>query len=315
MTARIIMKLLVESVRATTPEVAHISLVHPLRPQLPEWTPGAHVDLRLPDGKIRQYSLCGDPTDRTRYEIAVKRADDGRGGSSWIHRQVLEGSTVHVSAPRNNFPLVQQAQRHVFVAGGIGVTPFVAMTRALASESQDFDLHLCARSAADAPLLDRLREQCGERLHCWFSSEARRFDTAALGAPAEGTHVYACGPERLVSSLTTALAETGWPSEQIHIERFAATLDENFKPEPFEARIASTGQMLHVPADRSLLDVLRENGFSMPSSCEMGVCGSCECGYSDGVVLHRDASLPLSKRQDRMMPCVSRARVSLTLAL
>lgn len=315
MAARIIMKLRVESIRASTPEVAHIGLVHPLRPELPEWTPGAHVDFRLPDGKIRQYSLCGDPSDRSRYEVAIKREEQGRGGSKWVHENLALGTIAHVSAPRNNFPLAAGATRHVFVAGGIGITPFVAMVRMLAAEGEDFILHLCARSAEDAPLLNLLRGICGARLQCWFSSERRRFDPAVLGGPVQGTHIYSCGPERLVGSLQAALDVAGWPAEQIHIERFAATLDENFKPEPFEALIESTGQMLHVPADRSLLDVLREHGFPLPSSCEMGVCGSCECGYRDGVVLHRDSSLPLSKRQDRMIPCVSRARGSLTLAL
>jgi vanillate O-demethylase ferredoxin subunit len=120
-------------------------------------------------------------------------------------------------------------------------------------------------------------------------------------------------PHRLVDSVRAHLS--GWPEEQVHAEVFQATPDENFKAEPFEATIASSGQRLLVPAEKSLLEVLRENGFSMPSSCELGICGSCECGYREGVVLHRDKVLPVSRRQDRMMPCVSRARVAVTLDL
>ena len=315
MTARLIMKLRVASARLSTPEVLHLSFEHPLRPTLPEWTPGAHVDLRLPDGKIRQYSLCGDPADETRYEIAIKREDKGRGGSNWAHGNLKVGEIAHVSAPRNNFPLQPDAARSLFVAGGIGVTPFVAMTRELTRMGQPFDLHFCSRSTELAPLLPELVSICGPSLKTWFSADGRRFDPSSIGEPRAGAHLYACGPQTLVDAVRDAALSKGWPESQIHIEVFQATLDENFKPEPFDARIASTGEVLHVPADRSLLDILNENGFAMPSSCELGVCGSCVCGYSDGIVIHRDSMLPVAARQDRMTPCVSRARVEVTLDL
>lgn len=315
MTARLVMKLRVADARPETPDVLRVALVHPLRPELPAWTPGAHVDLRLPDGAVRQYSLCGDPADRTRYEVAIKREADGRGGSLWAHANLSPGAVAHVSAPRNNFPLAEGAERHVLVAGGIGVTPLGPMARALAGAGADFTLHLCTPSAARAPLLADLRAICGDRLRTWFSDEGRRFDPASIGAPEAGTHLYACGPRRLVDALEGAAADRGWPPERVHVERFAPTAEADYKPEPFDARIASTGAVLHVPADRSLLNVLREHGFVVPSSCELGTCGSCECGYRDGTVIHRDCVLPLARRQDRMMPCVSRARVGVTLDL
>jgi len=311
MTARLIMKLRVEKARLTSPEVLHLRLVHPLRPELPQWSAGAHVDLRLSDGRVRQYSLCGDPRDRSSYEIAIKREAHGRGGSIWAHQNLREGAIAHVSAPRNNLPLAEKAKRHVLIAGGIGITPLASMARILSAENSDYVLHYCARSAEEAPLLTELRAGCGERLIPWFSRQGRRFDTRALPCSDQVTHVYVCGPQRLVDSVQQALR--GWPEEQIHNEIFQPTIDENFKAEPFEAVIASSGQTLLVPADRSLLDVLRDNGFIMPSSCELGVCGSCECGYRDGIVIHRDRVLPLAKRQDRLLPCVSRARVSITL--
>ena len=315
MTARIVMKLRVVSARMATPEVMHLTFEHPLRPELPQWTPGAHVDLHLPDGKIRQYSLCGDPDRRDRYEIAVKREDGGRGGSKWVHGDLAAGDIAHVSAPRNNFPLQARARRHLFVAGGIGVTPFVAMARCLSRDNADFELNFCSRSSEQAPLLAALRSICGERLKTWFSADDRRFDPADLPVPEPGVHLYACGPQRLVDAVRAAANDKDWPADHVHIEVFQATLDENFKAEPFEARIASSGAVLHIPADRSLLDVLRDNGFVMPSSCELGVCGSCVCGYRDGVVIHRDSMLPVAARQDRMAPCVSRARVAVTLDL
>ena len=138
MTARLIMKLSVEKMRLTTPDVMHLQLVHPLRPVLPEWSAGAHVDLRLPDGRVRQYSLCGDPDDRSRYEIAIKRETTGRGGSIWAHENLREGSEVHISAPRNNLPLNDKGRRYILVAGGIGITPFLSMARTLKRQDKDF---------------------------------------------------------------------------------------------------------------------------------------------------------------------------------
>ena len=311
MTARIIMKLRVAAIRYTTPDVLHITLAHPLRPELPEWTAGAHVDVRMPDGRVRQYSLCGDPTNRTKYEIAVKREPSGRGGSKWIHENLKEGEMAHVSAPRNNMPMSASAERLVFVAGGIGITPFLSMARTLNTQNRDYTVHYCVRSPQEAPLLSELVEICGPRLQCWFSNTGARFSPELIGDHSPSTHVYICGPERLLDSVQAHLSD--WPPEQVHGEVFQATLDENFKAEPFEATIASSRQRLLVPADKSLLEVLRESGFLVTSSCGIGVCGSCECGYRDGVVIHRDKALPVSKRQDRMMPCVSRARVSVTL--
>lgn len=313
MTARIIMKMRVARSRVVAPDVLHIELVHPLRPTLPEWSAGAHVDVRMPDGRVRQYSLCGDPADRSKYEIAVKRETAGRGGSIWLHENIREGSEVHVSAPRNNLPLNENGENHILIAGGIGITPLISMARTLSREGKTFTLHYCAKSAASAPFLDELRRICGENLNCWFSDGGNRFSPEMIGAYSTNKHIYICGPERLLDSVQLALAD--WPEEQVHGEVFQMTLDENFKPEPFEATIQSSGQKLLVPADKSLLDVLRENDFALPSSCEMGVCGSCECGYKDGIVIHRDKVLPTSKRQDRIMLCVSRARVGITLDL
>jgi ferredoxin len=168
---------------------------------------------------------------------------------------------------------------------------------------------------APHPLLPELRALCGDRLQTWFSDEGRRFGAEMIGPPDDGRHLYVCGPPRLLTPVLAHAAATGWPETQVHTEIFKPHSDENFKPEPFDAFIASTGTVLHVPADRSLLDVLRAHGLATASSCELGVCGSCVCGYRNGTVIHRDVVLPLASRQDRMMPCVSRAHVSVTLDL
>ena len=311
---RLIMKLRVGAVAAAAPDVLVLDLVHPKRPALPAWTAGAHVDVNVPGG-VRQYSLCGDPENLGTYRIAVKREDGGRGGSQWIHATAREGAELHVSAPRNHFPLNPEAARHVLVAGGIGVTPILAMARALATQGADFVVHDCARSAEEAPPLGPLAEVCGDRLTTWFSKEGRRLDPANLLAEAEGADLYVCGPASLTAALEAAAKAAGFPSARYHTEHFAALSGAGFTPEPFEVVIASSGKRLHVPAERSLLSVLRDNHFIRGSSCEIGVCGSCECGYVSGEVIHRDVVLGPEERASRLMPCVSRARGTLMLDL
>lgn len=315
MTARLVMKLRVAAAVAATPDTLHLRLVHPTRPQLPAWSPGAHVDLLLPDGRVRQYSLCGDPSDRTGYDIAVKREDEGRGGSLWVHANLTADAVAHVSAPRNNFPLTEDAARHILVAGGIGVTPILAMARGLGAAGRDFTVHLCAKSEAATPLFAELQSACGARLQTWFSAAGRRFAPEALGAPQDGCHVYACGPLGLLDALTAGALAAGWPAGQIHVEKFQPVVDEAFAPEAFEVRLASTGDVLAVPASSSLLDVLLARGLPIRSSCATGICGSCLCDYLEGEVIHRDAVIQLSERNHRIAPCVSRARGLLTLDL
>ncbi len=315
MTARIIMKMRVESIRDESGEVRILTLKHPSRDVLPEWEAGAHADLRVPGGKIRQYSLCGDPADRSRYRIAVKREAGGRGVSKWVHENLVPGAEAHVSAPRCNFRLAADAKRHIFVAGGIGITPFLSMARSALRSGTPFELAYCSRLALP-PFFSELQSLCGGRVTFYRASgpEHARFNAASdLPEPEAGLHLYCCGPERLTEAVRSATAH--WPQDQVHFEIFQAALDENFKPEPFDITIASTGQTLRVPAEKSALEVLRGAGFILPSSCETGVCGSCECRYRDGAVIHRDAILPVGARQDRMMLCVSRARVAVTLDL
>lgn len=317
MTARMIMKLDVAERIEDTPDVVVLSLRHPRRPELPAWAGGAHIDLHLPDGKIRQYSLCGDPRDRSRYRIAVKRERGGRGGSSWIHDAVSVGDVVQCSSPRNNFALVEGARRHVFMAGGIGVTPLVALAREALYRNEEFALHFFARSRAQAPLLRELEREFGRSLLTHFDDEnpADLSDIIAAIGSLPRTHLYYCGPTGLSTAIVGAAERVHWPAECRHTEVFQPIFDENFKPEPFDITIASSGRTLRVPADRSALDVLRDEGFVLPSSCELGVCGACVCDYRNGTVIHRDSVLSLSDRQDKLTPCVSRARVGVTLDL
>lgn len=315
MSARLIMKMRVAETRDEAPDVRVITFRHPRRSELPEASPGAHLDLHLPDGKVRQYSLCGDPEDRSCYQVAVKREEAGGGGSQWVHENLVPGAEAHVSTPRNNFPLQPEARAHIFVAGGIGITPFIAMVYRLTSAGADYTLHYCSRYATP-PFLELLSALCGDRLSLHLSGDPRsaRFDAEEVfRTVVPGAHIYCCGPPRLNDAVRGATEH--WPQEQIHFENFQPIVDENFVPQPFEIQIASTGKVLEVPADRSALDVLRANGMLVPSSCEIGVCGSCECSYSDGEVIHRDSVLSAGERRNRMTPCVSRARSRVTLDL
>ena len=309
------MKMAVRDVRVVTDTVKLYTFRHPRRDHLPAPTPGAHVDVRLPAGQIRQYSLCGDPDDDTAYTIAVKREDDGRGASRWIHENLRVGSIVPVSAPRNNFPLVEGPHRNVFIAGGIGITPILPMTMRLARRNIPFELHYCAHEARNAPLLSAIRQACDPRRLITYFSDApdrRRLDAeGTLKAVVPGTQVYCCGPQRLTQAVRAAAIN--WPQSYVHSEVFKPTLDENFVAEPFDVRLASTGEVVRIPANKSALEVLRARGVSLPSSCEFGVCGACACRYLDGTVIHRDSVLDIGERQDRMMLCVSRARTSVTL--
>jgi len=318
LTARIIMKMTVSDVRPVTDTVRVFTLRHPRRAHLPLPTPGSHVDLHLPSGQKRQYSLCGDPNDDTIYRIAVKREDNGRGASRWIHENLSVGCVIPTSAPRNNFPLAP-AEHHVLIAGGIGITPILPMARQLAGHNAPFELHYCAHDARSAPFLSELREICGpRRLSTYFSlasgGPVGRLDVEALLKTATpGAHVYCCGPQRLTRAFRAAA--NNWPQSYVHCEVFKPTLDENFVPEPFDLKLASTGEVLRVPANKSALDVLRAHGVALPSSCEFGICGSCACRYTDGTVIHRDSVLDITARQEQMILCVSRARVSVTLDL
>jgi vanillate O-demethylase ferredoxin subunit len=309
------MKMSVCNARPITDSVLVFTLRHPRREHLPAPTPGSHVDLHLPGGKIRQYSLCGDPDDDTVYQIAVKREDDGRGASRWIHDNLRVGSSLPVSAPRNNFPLAA-ASRHIFIAGGIGITPILAMVRHLARRQADFELHYCARDSRQAPFMPELRELCAPgRLSTYFSDRrsVRLNVEALLKSVTPGLHVYCCGPQRLTQAFR--VAAINWPESYVHCEVFKPTLDENFVAEPFDVKLTSTGEVLRIPANKSALEVLRGHGVALPSSCEFGICGACACRYVDGTVIHRDAVLDVTARQDQMILCVSRARVGVTLDL
>jgi ferredoxin-NADP reductase len=295
--------------------VVRLTLTHPRGEPLPSWEPGAHLDVILGDGLVRQYSLCGDPDDRSALHVAVLREKDGRGGSAHVHDVLAEGDTVRVRGPRNHFRLVD-SPRYLFIAGGIGITPILPMIAEAARRGAEWRLVYGGRTRASMAFADQLVRDHPQRVEVCPEDETGLLDLdSLLGSPRPDTQVYCCGPAPLLDAVERRCA-AGWPAGCLHVERFTpAAADAAGKgagdtaAEAFEVEIASTGRTLTVPADRSVLEVLEEAGLPVLSSCREGTCGTCETGVLDGVPEHRDALLTEEERAagDVMFVCVSRA--------
>ena len=275
---------------------------------LPGWEPGAHIDLVLPSGKIRQYSLCGDPADTNTLRIAVLHVPHGRGGSNEVH-QLRPGQQITVHEPRNRFPLVL-AGHYTFIAGGIGITPILPMVRAVAGAGLDWRLVYGGRSRAGMAFVDELLTLGADRVQLVPEDTHGRPDLgAAIEAAPPGGAVYCCGPEPLVTAVEKILS-ADFPDRRLHVERFGAR-DLVAAPErEFDVELRRSGRVLRVPADRTLLAVIRDVVPDAPFSCGEGVCGACALRVLDGVPDHRDTVLPPVERdrRDVIYPCVSRSR-------
>ncbi len=290
--------------------VISLTLADPGGAQLPAWTPGAHIDLLL-DDTVRQYSLCGVPGDQHTWRIAVLLDPDGRGGSRRVHQMLQAGDQVAVRGPRNHFPL-HAVPRYIFLAGGIGITPILPMVAAATEAGADWQLHYGGRTQASMAFLDELARY-GERVSLWPQDSKGLLPLdEILGDPAEGVLVYCCGPEGLLAAAEQRCA--AWPAGALHLERFAA------KPQatpaagagqeaPFEVVCQRSGLTVTVPPGQSILDALEEQGVSVLSSCQEGVCGTCETRVLEGIPDHRDSLLSEEEREENeyMMVCVSRA--------
>jgi ferredoxin-NADP reductase len=281
---------------------------------LPPWEPGSHIDLLLPGAEglplERQYSLCGDPADRQRYRVAVLREPDGRGGSAAVHSDLGVGAVLRIRGPRNHFLFEPPAGAPVtFIAGGIGVTPFVSMMAAASAAGTGFTLLYAGRSRRRMAFVDELTSLYGDRVRVHTSDELTRMDVrnTIAGLP-DDAHVYACGPNRLITEI-----ETAWqprPVGQLHVEHFEPReVGPPVWQEPFEVELALTGVTAQVRLDQSILDVVEEQGVLVVSSCRKGTCGTCETPVLEGDIDHRDSVLTPDEQDaaDTMMICVSRA--------
>ena len=280
---------------------------------LPAFEAGAHVDVHLPGKLVRQYSLCNPPTENHRYQIGVLRDAGSRGGSEAMHDHIDVGSVLTISAPKNHFPLVE-AKRTLLLAGGIGVTPILAMAETLASKGAAFEMHYCARSPDKAAFKKRLGEShlC-DLVHFHYDSgdAAQQLDMAALLAnPQPDTHLYVCGPQGFIEYVLGTAKAQGWPASQLHVEYFSAAAVDTTGDQPFDVKLASSGKVFTVPPGTTVIKVLAEAGVEIPYSCEEGVCGTCLTRVIEGVPDHRDMYLTEEEQaaNDQFTPCCSRSK-------
>ncbi|MFE6104114.1 PDR/VanB family oxidoreductase [Streptomyces laurentii] len=303
--------LLVRRMTWEADDVLSVELVSPDGKPLPDWAPGAHIDLYAGD-QIRQYSLCGDPADTTSYRVAVLKSPESRGGSSFVHNELRPGATLTVRGPRNHFALAD-AGAYVFVAGGIGVTPLLTQAREAGARGKPWQLWYAGRSRSTMAFGEELAALAahGGTVELRPKDETGRMDLRhILGGLPDGAHVYCCGPQALMDGALEVCVELGI-ADRLHVERFAAGVAA---PAPeggetsFEVECVRSGRTVTVGPDESIADVLDDAGIHVDASCREGVCGTCETGVLDGVVDHRDFLLSPAEQEagDVMMICVSR---------
>jgi vanillate O-demethylase ferredoxin subunit len=295
-------------------DIASFELIAADGGALPAFSAGAHVEVQLPGGLVRPYSLCNDPAESHRYLLGVLRDAASRGGSAAMHDAVQPGQRLQISAPRNRFPLAEGATRSLLLAGGIGITPLLSMAERLAATGAAFELHHCTRSPARTPFVDRLRDaRFAERVHWHFDDgdAAQTLDLAALlGTPRPGEHVYACGPAGFMAAVLEAARAAGWPEAQLHSEFFAAAPLAADGDAGFEVQLARSGRVVAVPPGLSVVAALAAAGVELLTSCGQGVCGTCLTRVLAGQPEHRDQYLTPEEQAagDQFLPCCSRAR-------
>jgi len=280
---------------------------------LPAFEAGAHIDLHLADDLVRQYSLCGDPADATRYRLGVLRDPASRGGSLAVFDRLQEGTALTIGVPRNHFPLAPDAQHSVLVGGGIGITPMIAMAHALTAAGRSFELHYCARSAAGSAFVEELSAAPFAdkvTLHFDDAGEASKLHLATILAAAgtAGTHLYTCGPSGFMDWVIATGEKAGLPSDSIHREYFNADIDTSGAG--FEVEARASGKTVRVAEGQSIVAALKSIGIKVEVSCEEGVCGTCVCTVLEGDCDHRDVYLTDEEKadNDQIMTCCSRAK-------
>jgi vanillate O-demethylase ferredoxin subunit len=302
--------------RQETQDIVSFDLADPTGAPLPAFTAGAHIDIEAAPGIIRQYSLLNDPAERHRYQVGILKDSTSRGGSVAMHA-IQPGDMLRIAGPRNHFELYAGAHETLLLAGGIGITPLLCMARQLHRAGQAFALHYCVRSAAHAAFLDELRgTPFAGNVHIHMddgAAEQRLNLNAVLAAHTPDTHIYVCGPGGFMTWCIETASASGVADARIHREYFKATPAPGAADAVFEVQLASSGAVFKVPANTSILQVLRENGVNLPASCETGVCGTCLTGVLSGVPEHRDMYLTKEERAagDVILPCCSRAACGL----
>jgi vanillate monooxygenase ferredoxin subunit len=305
------MDVVVRSAGRVAPRIKSFELADPAGAPLPPFTAGSHIDVTLPNGLVRSYSLLNDSRERNRYVIAVLHEEAGSGGSAWVHESLEPGAVLNIAAPQNRFEIDEGGDHNILIAGGIGITPILSMAERFDELGIDYRLIYCTRSREDAAFCEHIEQHHGERatLHHDGGLRERSLDVdALLGVREPGTHVYVCGPPGLISGVCTAAREG--PQGKVHFELFGAVrADAGAAAEnrPFDVHLKRRNLTLHVPAERSILDVLTENGVRVRTVCNDGFCGTCTTRYVAGNVEHRDGVLDEEGRKSMIQVCVSRA--------
>jgi len=281
---------------------------------LPAFSAGSHIDVHLPNGLTRQYSLCNDPAESHRYLIGVLRDPATRGGSQAMHDLVCEGQVLRISAPKNHFPLAHEAHRSILLAGGIGVTPILCMAERLAVVGADFEMHYATRSRDRAAFYDRIiASPYAPRVQFHFDDgpPGQKLDIGTLLAvPQPGAHVYVCGPKGFMDAVLGTARANGWPESQVHYEFFSAEITKSDSDESFQVKLASSGRVVVVPKDKTVVQALADAGVEVQTSCEQGVCGTCLTRVLEGEPDHKDMYLTPQEQaaNDQFTPCCSRAK-------
>ncbi|MBT9594797.1 MAG: oxidoreductase [Vitreoscilla sp.] len=295
-------------------DICSFELVEAGGGKLPPFSAGSHVDVQVGDGLTRQYSLCNDPAASHHYQIAVLRDPKTRGGSAAMHERVNVGDLIRISAPKNHFALAHDAQRHLLLAGGIGVTPILCMAERLAATGGEFEMHYCTRSRERTAFADRIAAAAfAPRVQFHFDDgpAGQRFDIAArLATPEPGTHLYVCGPKGFMDAVLATARAQGWPEPQLHYEFFAAEVAPSATDESFEVQVASSGRVVVVPKNQTVVQALAAAGIDVPTSCEQGVCGTCITRVIEGIPDHKDLYFTPEEQaaNDQFTPCCSRAK-------
>lgn len=310
MTAAPRIAIVVTDVRQVTPHVKRFRLQAPDGALLPPFGGGAHIVVEMHDGPVvrrNAYSLMSSPTDTSFYEISVRRDDHGRGGSRYMHDKVSVGSELQIGYPVNLFPVSSLARKHLLIAGGIGITPFLPMIEYLAERRAKFEMHYAARSRLEAAYADELEHRYAGHIKLYDSEKSERLAIRPLlSTQPIGTHVYVCGPARLIEEVQATADDIGWPVQCVHAERFLAPVSG----QPYDIYLKRSDKKIHVGADQSMLEAIEAAGVDAPYLCRGGACGQCETDVvaCDGVIQHHDHFLSNADKASmkKVMPCVSR---------
>ncbi len=302
----------VANIMQVTPLIKHFTFVKEDGSEFPAFSGGSHVVVSLNiGGRVHRnpYSLMGSPGDTSAYHISVRKQEHSRGGSVFMHENVTVGMPLKITYPVNLFSLAKKGRKHILIAGGIGITPFMSQIADLERMGADFELHYAFRSPEHGAFANQLEQSCGKKFHCYTDSNGERLNLSELLSKQPlGTHVYVCGPNSMVVAVLETARNLGWPERHIHSEQFLAPPIG----EPFKIQLAKSNIEIQVPAEMSMLEAIEAAGVEADFLCRGGVCGRCELDVleTDGALMHNDHFLTDAEKASckKIMPCVSRAK-------